>query len=95
MDTSNDSRQFGETQSSRVNIGNGCWHHAKKNEIKPWQAKQWCIPKVGTEFVAAMEDVLEVYQRPYDKEYPVFCLDECSRQLIEQVREVFRLRKVQ
>ena len=32
-----------------------------------------------------MEDVLEVYQRPYNKEYPVICPDECSRQLIEEV----------
>lgn len=33
-----------------------------------------------------MEDVLEVYQRPYDPEYPVVCLDESSRQLIEESR---------
>ena len=33
-----------------------------------------------------MEDVLEVYQRPYDKAYPVVCLDECNRQLIEETR---------
>ena len=30
---------------------------AKKNTLKPWLKKQWCIPKVGGEFVAAMEDV--------------------------------------
>ena len=33
-----------------------------------------------------MEDVLEVYQRPYDPEYPVVCMDEANRQLIEEVR---------
>ena len=33
-----------------------------------------------------MEDVLEVYQRPYDPECPVICLDEASRQLIEERR---------
>lgn len=32
-----------------------------------------------------MEDVLEVYQRPYDPEYPV-CMDEANRQLIEETR---------
>jgi hypothetical protein len=41
----------------------------------------------SAEFVAAMEDVLEVYQRPYDPERPVVCLDECSKQLIGEVRE--------
>ena len=33
-----------------------------------------------------MEDVLEVYARPYDPEYPVVCLDEQSKQLIGEVR---------
>lgn len=33
-----------------------------------------------------MEDVLEVYQRPYDPEYPVVCLDEANRQMIEEIR---------
>ncbi len=41
----------------------------------------------SAEFVAAMEDVLEVYHRPYDSERPVVCLDECSKQLIAEVRE--------
>lgn len=34
-----------------------------------------------------MEDVLEVYHRPYDAGHPVVCLDECSKQLIGEVRE--------
>jgi hypothetical protein len=32
-----------------------------------------------------MEDVLEVYKRPYDSERPVVCLDETSKQLIGEV----------
>ena len=31
-----------------------------------------------------MEDVLDVYQRPYDPLRPVVCLDETNRQLIEK-----------
>jgi len=31
-----------------------------------------------------MEDVLEVYHRPHDPEYPVVCLDETSKQLIKR-----------
>ncbi len=42
-------------------------------------------PKDNAEFVAAMEDVLEVYQRPYDPKRPVVCLDEQSKQLVKQV----------
>lgn len=34
-----------------------------------------------------MEDVLEVYHRPYDPERPVVCMDEASKQLIAEVRE--------
>jgi len=33
-----------------------------------------------------MEDVLEVYHRPHDPQRPVVCLDECSKQLIGEVR---------
>ena len=36
-------------------------------------------------FVANMEDVLDVYQRPYDPAYPVVCMDESPKQLIGEV----------
>jgi hypothetical protein len=48
----------------------------------------WCIPsKQSGEFVYHMEDVLEVYHRPYDSTHPVVCLDETFKQLIGEVRE--------
>ena len=34
-----------------------------------------------------MEDVLEVYQRPYDPAFPQVCMDESSKQLIKEVRQ--------
>jgi len=43
-------------------------------------------PDRNAEFVAAMEDVLEVYQRPRDPRRPVVCLDEQSKQLIKETR---------
>ena len=47
----------------------------------------WCIPpERDCEFVAAMEDVLEVYKRPHDPERPVVCLDESSKQLVGEIR---------
>ena len=43
----------------------------------------WCIPpKQSAEFVAHMEDVLEVYSRPYDANRPVVCMDEKPYQLL-------------
>ena len=42
-------------------------------------------PKADAEFVAAMEDVLEVYHRPYDERRPLVCLDEASKQLVGEV----------
>jgi hypothetical protein len=43
--------------------------------------EQWCIPEVSTEFVAAMEDVLELYAEPYDPQRPKVNFDESSKQL--------------
>ena len=55
----------------------------KKNELKPWRREMWCLPgKPSAEFVCAMEDVLDVYQRPYDSKHPLVCLDETCKQLI-------------
>jgi len=45
--------------------------------------RQWCIPaQYSGEFVARMEDVLEVYALPYDEEVPVVCMDEQPCQLL-------------
>ena len=43
-------------------------------------------PDANAAFVAAMEDVIEVYQRPHDPERPVVCVDETSKQLIVETR---------
>jgi hypothetical protein len=60
---------------------------AQKNAIKPWLKQQWVIPpKANAAFVAAMEDVLDVYARPYDPKRPVVCVDEGGKQLIGDVR---------
>ena len=47
----------------------------------------WCIPPhANAEFVCHMEDVLEVYRRPYDAQRPLVCMDENSKQLLEETR---------
>ncbi len=43
-------------------------------------------PDANAAFVAAMEDVLETYQKPRDPERPLVCLDETSKQLIVETR---------
>jgi len=43
-------------------------------------------PEANAAFVANMEDVLEVYQRPHDPQRPVVCLDETSKQMIKETR---------
>jgi hypothetical protein len=43
-------------------------------------------PDANAAFVATMEDVLEVYQRPHDPQCPLVCLDETSKQLIIETR---------
>jgi len=42
-------------------------------------------PEANADFVCQMEDILELYTRPYDPNYPLVCLDESSKQLISEV----------
>ena len=58
----------------------------KNNDLKPWQKQEWCIPKVSAEFVAHMEDVLDLYAEPYDPQRPVVCFDETSTPLLAETR---------
>jgi len=46
----------------------------------------WVIPpEQSSEFVANMEHVLDIYKLPFDENYPVVCMDESPKQLIEEV----------
>src|SRR6266545_787624 len=55
-------------------------------KLKPWQEKMWCIPTVNAEYVARMEDVLDLYAEAPDPRRPVICFDETPRQLIGEER---------
>ena len=47
----------------------------------------WVIPpEADAEFVAHMEQVLDLYQRPYDPDCPVVCMDEQPVQLVKETR---------
>jgi hypothetical protein len=53
----------------------------------PIRAPNWVIPpKANAQFVAAMEDTLQVYARPHDKARLLVCLDETSKQLVADTR---------
>jgi transposase len=60
----------------------------KKNRLSPHLKRQWCIPpEQNAEFCWRMEDVLDVYTRPYDPSRPQVCFDERPVQLLADVRE--------
>ena len=50
--------------------------------------KGWVIPpEKNSDFVANMERVLDVYKKPYDPAFPVVCMDESPKQLIEEGKQ--------
>jgi transposase len=58
-----------------------------ENDLKPWRKDMWCIPQVDGEYVARMEDVLDLYAEAPDPKRPVVCFDESPVQLIGEVRQ--------
>ena len=58
-----------------------------ENDLKPWRKDMWCIPQVDGEYVARMEDVLDLYAETPDPRRPVVCFDESPVQLIGEVRQ--------
>ena len=58
-----------------------------ENDLKPWRKDMWCIPRVDGEYVARMEDVLDLYAEQPDPKRPVICFDESPTQLIGEVRQ--------
>ena len=58
-----------------------------ENDLKPWRKNMWCIPQVDGEYVARMEDVLDLYAEAPDPKRPVICFDESPTQLIGEARQ--------
>lgn len=46
----------------------------------------WCIAEITPEYRERMYRLLDLYEEEYDPEYPVICVDEKSKQLIEEIR---------
>ena len=58
-----------------------------ENDLKPWRRDMWCIPHVDGEYVARMEDVLDLYAETQNPARPLVCFDETPIQLIGEVRQ--------
>ena len=58
----------------------------QNHELKPWQKKMWCIPNLNEEYIQRMEDVLDLYEKPYNRLEPLICLDEKPIQLLDSNR---------
>jgi hypothetical protein len=58
-----------------------------ENDLKPWRKDMWCIPQVDAEYVARMEDVLDLYAEEPDPKRPLVCFDESPIQLLGEVRQ--------
>jgi hypothetical protein len=52
----------------------------------------WCITAITSEYRKRMYKLLTLYSRSYSKQYPVVCVDEKSKQLIEDVRKSIPLK---
>ena len=64
-----------------------------KNDLRPHLNEYWRIPpEEDAEFVANMEDILDVYQQPYDPKYPLWCMDEKPYQILGEAREPLPMR---
>ncbi len=56
----------------------------EENDLKPWRQTMWCIPKVDAEYVARMEDILDLYEEPANPKRPVVNFDETIRVMLQQ-----------
>src|SRR5947209_13909050 len=58
-----------------------------ENDLRPWRKDMWCIPQVDADYVARMEDVLDLYAEEPNPKRPVVCFDESPTQLIGEMRQ--------
>lgn len=60
----------------------------KKSKLKPHLKRQWVIPpRKSAAFVWRMEEVLDLYEQPYDPRSPMICFDEHPCQMLGEVRD--------
>lgn len=57
-----------------------------EKKLKPWLKKMWCIRKIDADFIARMEDILDLYAEPADPQFPVVSFDEGLKQLVGELK---------
>jgi hypothetical protein len=53
----------------------------------------WCVPELNQEYKERMEDILDVYEKPFNEEEPTVCIDEKPVQLLEETRDTIPMNK--
>src|SRR5205823_10317830 len=80
-------RRTGGVGSGGVDLSRDGSQDAKKNGMTSRKIEYWVIPPdQDAEFVANMEDVLEIYAQAYDPQQPVVCMDEQPVQLLKETK---------
>jgi hypothetical protein len=85
MDATITSRQAGGVTGRRFDFSSHRQQCTKKNELKPWLVQRWCLGHITGDYIWHMEDILSLYEEPYDRLWPVICFDERLCQLIGDV----------
>lgn len=78
-------RQAGGVTGRRFDLASHRPQCTKKNERKPWLVQRWCIGTITGDDIWPREDLLSLYEAPYDRSWPVMCFDERPCQLIGAV----------
>lgn len=52
----------------------------------------WCVARLTPEYIERMEHLLDLYALPYNKDEPVVCIDEKSKQLLQNTRETLPMK---
>jgi hypothetical protein len=76
VDVAASGRSDGGIGAGRADLARDHSSDTEKDELKPWQRKHWCIGNIPGEYLARLEDTLEVYERGYEAKGPVVCFDE-------------------
>lgn len=63
----------------------------QEHDLKPWRYDMWCVPELTEEFINRMENILDIYEKPVDIDYPLVCVDEKPIQLLDNKRKEIKV----
>ena len=77
----------GDVRGTVASLNHETARRKLKNTPEPWRKQQWCISQMNGEFVADVEEALDLDSEPYDPSLPVVCFDETSTQLLAPISD--------